>query len=922
MAFRSPERSRDHLEEEVDEQPPWPRLAAGKRAPTATLPRPMVPTDGRLSPDVRRQLDMLGGSAAANGERGGAAGIDPFAMFGSDAEARQAVAMAEAERSPSAGLPGSIRGRLEGALGEDLADVRLHQGSAAAGAAELLGAHAFAVGNSIYFGSGAFDLSSPAGLHLLAHEVAHTVQQRGALARPQLMPLTVGPAGDAHEVEADSFAVAFATGAAVPRVSRGVVSQVRAQPLLGGKWEYAIPGVGLVGGYILDKTGAADAVVDKASDWAIDFVMNHIGSAVELLTFLVSAQTWMVRKVIAVILEHRPQILKDLLMLWPGHAVIKVVIDLGIIPWEFLWDVLALAAQGMWYVAKTLFEVFWKKNPAIWLATKLFSLAKEVIEYILHGWPAEQLRKLIAPIKGVIADFFRWLMNKYMPVGRGFSFGAHLGMTPIIPVHVAGDYEANMTRAKADEIAVYRRVEVRVAADSGASAGMYVGTKDAGVGATAGYSAEAGVKGTLLEEFEFPVLADDALLGVVIAFFALDMGSLGPITELLFGPGVDPHRYNTKAQIEAKGYAQAAAGAEIGLKTPGDKTESGKLKRGDNVSGGPDVGSSPWWSKLAGLSASIMAQASAEAGLGCELEQKWGPDRSQGPESATLKVYAEAEASLQALANIPNLPMIPQLPALNGGVGAKLIWDAKPDPSQRLGFKLENRRTEVYVKRGDVDRFMGTGSEVSVGVSEKMLDAVGDRDMDAFKAELGKQKVDIQHRMGLQWGTNKGVVAKHAANLRSMLPNKRGNALVIEGFIGFKAEMQGQQLYDILVRIVESSKRILKAGPKKLLSDFIHFLQTGEGPAYIRKELDAISDAIAPHVKELILRAQAAVHVMGHAELSEGVKVRLDISAMGGITVTYDLLNGGEQLAARDIKALFKSLTSTPLDQVAVPLAE
>ena len=52
-------------------------------------------------------------------------------------------------------------------------------------AAEAVGAKAFAVGRSVYFGAGAYEPGSTRGRELLAHEVAHTVQQRGA-AMPSL----------------------------------------------------------------------------------------------------------------------------------------------------------------------------------------------------------------------------------------------------------------------------------------------------------------------------------------------------------------------------------------------------------------------------------------------------------------------------------------------------------------------------------------------------------------------------------------------------------------------------------------------------------------------------------------------------------------------------------------------------------------
>ena len=66
---------------------------------------------------------------------------------------------------------------LEAALGADLSDVRLHAGPSAASLNQRLSAAAFTHGRDIYFRDGLPDTSTPRGLHLLAHEATHAVQQ-------------------------------------------------------------------------------------------------------------------------------------------------------------------------------------------------------------------------------------------------------------------------------------------------------------------------------------------------------------------------------------------------------------------------------------------------------------------------------------------------------------------------------------------------------------------------------------------------------------------------------------------------------------------------------------------------------------------------------------------------------------------------
>jgi hypothetical protein len=73
-------------------------------------------------------------------------------------------------------LPSSVRERLESGFHADLGAVRVHQDKAAARLALGHGARAFAYGHHIVLGEGA----SPGDLGLMAHEVAHLLQQRGA----------------------------------------------------------------------------------------------------------------------------------------------------------------------------------------------------------------------------------------------------------------------------------------------------------------------------------------------------------------------------------------------------------------------------------------------------------------------------------------------------------------------------------------------------------------------------------------------------------------------------------------------------------------------------------------------------------------------------------------------------------------------
>lgn len=154
---------------------------------------------------------------------------------------RQTIANATA-KSKGGKMPGGLQAGIEKSMGgEDLGDVEVHTDGAAAEAAGGLGAKAFTVGQAIYFGEGQYNPGSKEGDHLIAHEAAHTVQQKGAAApsgEAQLAALEVSSPGDKHESEAESFADAFSKGgtAKVSGVSKGSIARAVIQrDLLDGK---------------------------------------------------------------------------------------------------------------------------------------------------------------------------------------------------------------------------------------------------------------------------------------------------------------------------------------------------------------------------------------------------------------------------------------------------------------------------------------------------------------------------------------------------------------------------------------------------------------------------------------------------------------------------------------------------------------
>jgi hypothetical protein len=128
------------------------------------------------------------------------------------------VDLATADPGPSASdraygsshaLPANLRSKFERSLGADLGDVRIHQDAREAAG---VGAKALTQGQEIHMAPGQYAPDSREGEELLAHEVAHTVQQRGASERPQAKGERPAPATSQAEQQADQAASAMVSG--------------------------------------------------------------------------------------------------------------------------------------------------------------------------------------------------------------------------------------------------------------------------------------------------------------------------------------------------------------------------------------------------------------------------------------------------------------------------------------------------------------------------------------------------------------------------------------------------------------------------------------------------------------------------------------------------------------------------------------
>jgi len=134
---------------------------------------------------------------------------------------------AQAAASPAASalggggtpLPKDLRADMEGRFGADFSSVRLHTDGQADALCKSITARAFTHRNHIYLASEQYRPGSYAGRHLLAHELAHTIQQgaspaaeRGAGRSLAPSPSSVSPSLVQRTIDTSMLGASFGLG--------------------------------------------------------------------------------------------------------------------------------------------------------------------------------------------------------------------------------------------------------------------------------------------------------------------------------------------------------------------------------------------------------------------------------------------------------------------------------------------------------------------------------------------------------------------------------------------------------------------------------------------------------------------------------------------------------------------------------------
>lgn len=135
------------------------KKSAGSRSSVAPLLR-----GSNVSDKVLQLQSLVGNRAVSHMVRKG--------MFGSPVQ----------PKSAGKRMPGDVSKKMESSFGEDLSDVRVHEGPEAS----LMGAQAYTQKNNLFFARGRYAPRSQPGQDLLGHELAHVIQQRqGRVPKPR-----------------------------------------------------------------------------------------------------------------------------------------------------------------------------------------------------------------------------------------------------------------------------------------------------------------------------------------------------------------------------------------------------------------------------------------------------------------------------------------------------------------------------------------------------------------------------------------------------------------------------------------------------------------------------------------------------------------------------------------------------------------
>lgn len=178
----------------------------------------IAPAGDALEHQAERMAQALAGSGPPPADAGVRRSIPARAGWIADDRTRfaagegaatQAFGLQTLTGSTGEPLAAPLRQSMEAGFGRDFSQVRLHRGDAAARSAATLHANAYTSGSQIVLGATSRSLPAPGLRHLLAHELAHVVQQSRQPAQIQRQPTQMSaiPETERHAITVGTIVV-------------------------------------------------------------------------------------------------------------------------------------------------------------------------------------------------------------------------------------------------------------------------------------------------------------------------------------------------------------------------------------------------------------------------------------------------------------------------------------------------------------------------------------------------------------------------------------------------------------------------------------------------------------------------------------------------------------------------------------------
>ena len=199
--------------DEQEQLRPTSHRAAPKAGPSSLDVARAVADPSNASPASLLELQRLAGNAS----------VSRMIGQGEDDAADRSPVLEVIGSGGGSPLDAGLRNEMEGRLGADFGDVRLHTGAQASESARSVQANAYTVGDDVVFGEGQWSPESEGGKRTLAHELTHVVQQRaGPVAGTDVgSGIRLSSPGDEFERAADHAADAALSA---PAPSAGAAS--------------------------------------------------------------------------------------------------------------------------------------------------------------------------------------------------------------------------------------------------------------------------------------------------------------------------------------------------------------------------------------------------------------------------------------------------------------------------------------------------------------------------------------------------------------------------------------------------------------------------------------------------------------------------------------------------------------------------